>query len=142
MAYSFGVERQLPSDMVFEIMYAGQVGSRLNRRINPNQAHLPAFPGKPLNPRRPPAFGTMIDAINRAFSRYDSLQARLEKRFSNTLYFLAAYTWSRSSDTASNNPDNAAYAYAPERAEYRLSDFDQRQRFVFSSTWLLPFGKG
>lgn len=82
----------------------------------------------------------MIDAINRAFSNYDSLQARVERRFSKGLFFLGAYTWSRSSDTASNNPDTAANSHAPESAEYGLSDFDQRQRFVFSSSYVLPFG--
>ncbi|MBZ5653578.1 MAG: carboxypeptidase regulatory-like domain-containing protein [Acidobacteriia bacterium] len=132
-AYSFGVEHQLFGNTMFEVTYAGQTGRRLNRRLDLNQARLPAFAGEDLTSRRPfPKYGPFTDAINRAYSNYDSLQARVEHRFSKGLYLLGAYTWSRSSDTASYNGNTASNAHAPESAEYGLSDFDQRQRFVFS----------
>ncbi len=140
--WSLGVQRDLPRDIILEVLYAGSAGHKLNRRVDVNQATLPATPGDPLAPRRPyPSLGSVLQAQNTAWSNYHSLQARLEKRVSKSLYFLAVYTFSKSLDTSSNNPE-VPQDQRNQAAEYGLSGFDQRQRFVFSSSWVLPFGKG
>jgi len=69
-------------------------------------------------------------------SNYNSLQASLEKRFSKGLQFQLAYTWSKSFDYGSSfedilNPLDFARSYS-------LSQFDARNRFVFSYVWQLP----
>jgi hypothetical protein len=76
-------------------------------------------------------------------SRYNSLQASLNKRLSHGLSFLAAYTWSRFFDQNSSadlqnslippgiNPFDFRGMYAP-------SDNDAPQRFVFSYVYTLP----
>ena len=77
-------------------------------------------------------------------SNYNSLQVVLNKRLSQRLSFLAAYTWSRSFDENSSvdnqdmfippgiNPFNLRIMYGP-------SDNDAPQRFVFSYDYTLPF---
>ncbi len=78
-------------------------------------------------------------------SNYNSLQVTLNRRFSDGLQVLAAYTWSRDFDDTSNlensafngpgiNPFNRSSTYAP-------SANDAPQRFVVSYTYTLPFFK-
>ena len=70
----------------------------------------------------------------------------MEKRFSNNLSFLGAYTFGKSIDEqsqASLGFDNSTgvrseYNY---RWEKSRSDFDQTHRFVVSYTYDLPFGR-
>ena len=80
-------------------------------------------------------------------SNYNSLQVRLEKRYSHGLQFEAAYTFAHSLDNASsaslgsvNNGDFLDQRYPNQN--YGNSDFDVRQRFVFSYVYDLPFGRG
>jgi Carboxypeptidase regulatory-like domain len=78
-------------------------------------------------------------------SNYNSLQVVLNRRFSEGLQVLAAYTWSRYFDESSNyentasngpgiNPFNARDMYGP-------SANDAPQRFVVSYTYTLPIFK-
>jgi hypothetical protein len=146
--YSLSFQRELPGNMVAEVAYVGSAGRNLNRRVDINQARLPAFTGEPLAARRPyPNFGSIVMSKSIAISNYNALQMRLEKRFSSNLYFLAAYTFSKSLDTSSLAGDSTSgNAGTPqnsrdERAEYGLSAFDQRHRLTFSYVYQLPFGR-
>ncbi len=66
-------------------------------------------------------------------SSYNALNVELNKRFSNSIQFLASYTWAHSIDDSSDlqtllkPQDNLNF-----RAEKADSLFDQRHRFVFS----------
>ena len=80
-------------------------------------------------------------------SNYNSLQVRLEKRYSHGLQYEAAYTFAHALDNASsaslgsvNNGDFRDQTNP--NLEYGNADFDVRQRFVFSYTYDLPFGRG
>jgi len=140
--YSFGIQRELPGNFMIEAAYVGSVGHKLNIRVDINQARLPVTPNEPLAQRRPyPALGSIWTDKNIANSNYNSLQLRVEKRFSQNLYLLGVYTYSKSLDYGSLSVDSPQDRQNI-RAEYGLSDFDQRQRFVFSSIYQLPFGKG
>jgi len=56
---------------------------------------------------------------------------------------VGGYTFGKSIDTASGlNGTNQAQNVYDLKAERGLSDFDVRQRLVFSSNWQLPFGPG
>jgi hypothetical protein len=78
-------------------------------------------------------------------SRYDSMQLTLNRRFSNGLQVLAAYTWSRYFDQTASlensafnfpgiNPFSSATQWAP-------SVNDAPQRFVISYNYTLPIYK-
>jgi hypothetical protein len=67
---------------------------------------------------------------------YRSLQAALKRRFTKTVTFSAAYTWSRttttvSDDSAWTNIKNAHY-------DYGLATFDRTHYFVGTVVWDLP----
>jgi len=175
--WHLGFEYELPADTILEVSYAGSRGLKLFAFYNGNQAvpvlgtdSLPTAPRRPaqnndwpgasgpcdLNPANNyadagncnPALDVGIDTFrSNAFSNYDSLQVRLEKRYSHGLQYEAAYTWAHALDTASsaslgsvNNGDFQDQRFPNQN--YGNSDFDVRQRFVFSYVYDLPFGRG
>ncbi|MFY9528957.1 MAG: carboxypeptidase regulatory-like domain-containing protein [Candidatus Acidiferrales bacterium] len=84
-------------------------------------------------------FSSLFAQDTIANSSYNSLQVSAEKRFSQGLQFLAAYTWSKSIDEASSfenilNPLDFKRSRA-------LSLFNASQRFVLSYYWELPIPK-
>ena len=96
---------------------------------------------------RTPYFGfaQLFQAQDSVSSNYHSLQAKLDKRFSNGLSFLASYTWSHSIDGASvffGSGANGTTIFPQDnynlRAERGSSDFDIRQRLSWSFTYELP----
>lgn len=76
---------------------------------------------------------------NQAHSTYNGLSLALRRRLANEIEFSANYTLSKAIDDASdfNEQPQNPFALPEERA---LSANDQRQRFVFSGTFDLPFG--
>jgi hypothetical protein len=86
-----------------------------------------------------PVFGSIFAEDTIGNSNYNSLQASVEKRFSHGFQFQGAYTWSKSFDYGSSfedilDPLDFAKSYA-------LSQFDARNRLVFSYDWQLPVPK-
>ena len=81
-------------------------------------------------------------------STYNSLQAKIEKRFSSGLSFLATYTWAHSLDDASDAAGNFTaigdrnLALIPFIDEFTNSVFDVRNRVTFNGNYELPFGRG
>ena len=168
--WHLGLEYQLPADTVFEVSYAGSRGLKLFAFYNGNQAvpvlgtdSLPTAPRRPANDEAPgatgpctlanpqncnPALDTTIDTFrSNTQSNYDSLQVRLEKRYSHGLQYELAYTFAHALDNASsaslgsvNNGDFQDQRYPNQN--YGNADFDVRQRLVFSYLYDLPFGRG
>jgi hypothetical protein len=80
-------------------------------------------------------------------SNYQSVTAKLTRRLSAGLTLLAGYTFSKSIDDGSGIDPPGTESRQPQlgwcvKCERSLSTFDQRQRFVVSSLYQLPFGKG
>lgn len=121
-SWNFGIQRELPGNMVFEIAYVGTKGTRLNRRENTNTAE-PLGPravwgNLTNNPNVPDNIGNgrnqfrrlvpyavqngvivplsnVFETTSTAFSNYHGLQLRAEKRYSRGLTFITTYTWSK-----------------------------------------------
>ena len=78
-------------------------------------------------------------------SIYNSLQTQLQKRFTNGLSFLAAYTLSRvmsNSDEGFSVNTPTALNKFNQRAEWAVSSADQPQLLTMSGVYELPFGAG
>jgi hypothetical protein len=137
--YSFGVQHELPWEMTLETAYVGSKSTHANGRSDLNQA----VPGAaPLASRRPfPTFGSIYAVNDGDHANYNSLQTTLQKRASKNLFFLGAYTYSKSLDVQSSTAAVPQNAHDMD-AEYAPSDFNQKHRFTFSSNYLLPFGRG
>jgi hypothetical protein len=142
--FSVNLQRQLANNLVADVGFVGTRGDRLFRTINYNQ---PAPAAGAIQLRRPyPQFANMNAVASLAESEYNGFEARLEKRFSRGLSFLASYTLSKSMDDASGS-GGTADSGVPQNsqnvgAEWGPSVFDVRNRFVFSSIYELPFGAG
>jgi hypothetical protein len=77
-------------------------------------------------------------------SYFDSLQAQLRRRLTRGLQFSASYTWSHAIDNSPGTLDQQsdrvdAFNLAH---EYANSNLDIRHRFVFTTIYELPFGRG
>jgi hypothetical protein len=86
-----------------------------------------------------PVFGSIFAQDTVGSSNYNSLQVLLQKQMSNGLQFQAAYTFSKSIDSASSF--ESIVNYLDPRRSRSLSAFDARHRFVFSPYWELPIPK-
>ncbi len=156
---NLAIERQLPSNVLVRIAYAGSHGSHLKETIAFNVSPVGGGPPRlnallaPGNPTPPPVFATTNNGptqdaqdIN---SSYHSLQASVEKRMSHGLTILGSYTWSKSiddlpngggvadigADTVSARPWDDPLRHQFDRGP---SDFDHAHRFVASYVWQLP----
>ncbi len=152
--FSLGVQHEFASNWLLDVSYVGAAGRKEYRLVDLNQefAPVPFTPG-PLSPGLSSlvvqGFGvhTMQSSSN---SSYNSLQASVTKRFSHGLQFLASYTWSHSLDDYSGDPTGTSdVTVVPGNQapgflhNYASSDFDRRNRFVFSGIYDLPkFYKG
>ena len=149
--WNLGIQRAITNTMLLEVNYVGTRGVRLLSPIDINNGGpAPVASGAPAN-RQP--FGTALGLIETLLqegsSNYNGLQVKVEKKFSQGLYLLASYTYSKSLDNDSNGTDSAAAvpsvnAQNPNclACEYGPSTFDVPQRFVFSGVYELPFGRG
>lgn len=134
--WSFNIQRQLDRNTVVEVGYVGGKGSHLDISYQANQ---PLVPGAgAIQSRRPyPKFATIQFNTTEGYSNYHALQARAERRFSSGFTFLAAYTFSKAIGMFgdSQNPANLNDGKA-------VTDYDVPHRFVFSTVYDLPFGRG
>lgn len=147
--WNLGIQRMLPWNMVFTADYVGTKGTYLSMLRNANQPCINAdrtICPNSLDSSYPfPAYGAIEFRDNVANSSYNGLELTGEKRFSNGLGFRLAYTWSHSIDWAMEHlfggGSNSFLQNMYNPREWRgNSDFDVRQRFVFSYTYELPFG--
>lgn len=144
--WNLTVQRELARDLVLEVGYVANKGTKLTELVFYN-VPLPE-PG-PINPRRPfPQWGAALSLDSFVTSSYQSLQMKVQKRFSRGLSFLASYTYSKSIDISSErgSGDRAGIEGGNQRdlkGYFRgLSGFDVRNRFVLSYVYELPFGPG
>ncbi|MGA2987004.1 MAG: carboxypeptidase regulatory-like domain-containing protein [Terriglobia bacterium] len=139
--WSLSYEHALTPNTVLSLSYTGSDGHKLPRRSLQNQG-VPNLPGERLGYHPQPGSNQFVRATD-VNSNYNALVARLERRFSGGLSFVAGYTYAKSLDAASglDGTDQPQDNYNM-RAEYGLSDFDMRQRVTFSGVWQLPFGPG
>ena len=137
--WNLTMEHELFTDLLTTITYVGNKGTRNMYTSNINQA----YPGPgAVAARRPfPAWPDITTMFMDGLSNYNSLQAKLQKRFSRGVSFLTGYTWSKSIDNAKGEA-GAPMIVRNLKADRARSDWDINHRFIFSGTLELPFGPG
>jgi hypothetical protein len=154
MNYSFSMQRALSNNLAATISYVGNVSRHLSLDGGPNTVRGLFAPGTNTQQYAPfpdlgistPSTPSQIHYVG--VSTYNSLQAKIEKRYSHGLSFLTTYTWAHAMDDASDAAGNFSgintrnLALIPFIDEYTNSVFDIRHRFTFNGNYELPFGKG
>ncbi len=155
--WQLSIQRELTPNMLLDVAYVGNHAVKLILLADLNQARpftaaeaaLPAAQRPSLDSRRPiRGFKSISAVLPAAFSNYNALQVKFERRFSGGLYILNSFTWSKAIDNVSQaleepagntgNPQNL-YDLAADRA---LSAYDQPFNNTTSVVWELPIGKG
>jgi len=149
MNYSFGMQQALSPSLVASISYVGNVTRHMELYSAPNTAPGLWRPGTNTNPFNPfPDLGGVGQEHFAGVSTYNSLQTKLEKRYSHGLSFLATYTWSHALDDASDAGGlftaigTRNQMLIPFIDELTNSVFDIRSRFTINGNYELPFSKG
>ena len=144
--WTLSAQRSISNSVVFEAAYIGSQSHKTRREGSIN-VPIPG-PGSASNNRPFPQFGFIQYPDNECNANYNALQFRLEKRLSQGLTLLSAFTYSKSIDNSSgvragsgdilqmNNPYNIG------EGERGRSGFDAKLRWVSSGFYQLPFGRG
>ncbi len=177
LQWNLDLQRQFPWSVVADLGYSGSRGVHLTgtfdyNALDPKYMALgTGLTTQVTNPFQPfvsigalskatvaqrqlllpfPQFLSIVD-LNKPWgsSTYHSLQAKLVKRMTNGVSFLASYTWSKliSNVNAQNAPigatDNRGVQnYYNLRAERAVSELDQTHNLVANAVVELPIGKG
>ncbi len=154
--YNFGIQYEFVRDWLLDVAYVGNKGTKLNGFRNLNQRAVIDNPnGSQSAGARPyPAFGDIQWMENRVLSSYNSMQTRLEKRFSGGLSSLFSYTWGKALTEAPDHISTSGGGAGLDTGTFRepqnpnnlkadrgLAEFDVKHRFVASYIYELPFGR-
>ena len=147
------VQRQATQNLLISIGYVGSYSDRLDVTGLWNTAMTPG-PGTAaqVQARRPFPWwpSTNFMGTSTGTTSYNGLEAKLERRFSNGLYYLVSYTWSKSIDSASSgwfDAENGAGGGGPQdyyhpNLSRAVSAYDIPHYLSMSGVYELPFGRG
>lgn len=140
--WNFTVQHEPIPNLLVEVGYVGNRSVRQPNRWDAN----PAAPYDPANPksiqerRRYQNVGFVSGNTSRAWSNFNALNVRVERRYAGGLSLLGVYSWSKAMAIRPHDNwtvmdiDNIRLNYGP------VNDF--RHRAVVSYLWELPFGRG
>ena len=151
--WSFGIQQNIGLGTILDVAYIGNV-SRHGMQIRDLNAtpygtnFLPANVDKTLSGNLPlpsnflrpyVGFGSIQYMEFASNSNYNALQTQLSKRFSSTLTFSLAYTWSKVLDVADTplSPVNPVVDF--NSRNYGPAVFDRRHNLSLSFVYPLPF---
>jgi hypothetical protein len=153
--YNLSVQRELAPNLTAEVNYVGSTSHGLTALEDVNPYVLGTYnrilnltPGNTTCSEDVGlcSFATVPEFKNVANANYNSLEASLTKVVSDskigTTYFTLGFTYAHSLDDASGfrNRNGQVPAYNLTQF-YASSDFDIRDRIVFSGGWDLPFDR-
>jgi hypothetical protein len=146
--YSFGIQHQLPQQVVLNVSYVGSHGTNLSFPHDINQIPESKLSQNDVPSGRPyPQFEGIGGDTYNGISNYNSLQVAAERRLASGWSFSANYTWSHFLNDQDSSgwgghggTQNYQNGYDP-HANYGPSNFDIRHSFKTSVVYQLPFGR-
>ena len=155
--WNLGIQKQLGGNMLAEVAYVGNVGHKLSSTRNASLNMIPLTNGR--GPARqdqrlrpfPQFSDVLLAGPPWGNSNFNSLNLKLEKRYSNGLNFMMNYTWSKFLDDQESQQEigggagdyGSGYTHTElRRLDKSLSGNDIRHRYIGSAVYDLPFGHG
>lgn len=142
--YNFGLQQELPGEILLDMNYVGSVSRRLDVTDVLNVAQTPG-PGDPVAREPFPYMGNPWFQQSIGNSSFNALEVSVNKRATRNLAFLVSYTFSKSMDDGCSGDIGAACSIQNvynRSADRSVSSFDLPQVFSASFTGTSPFGKG
>jgi hypothetical protein len=147
--WQVSIQQNLGWKTLLEVAFAGSKGTHLYEFRNINEIPASSNPSANYGAERlrPYLNNDLTYWCACDSSTYSALQTKLEKRLSNGLSFLTAFTYGKSIDEQSqaslgfHNGGSFRDNNNPEW-EKGPSDYDQKYRFVNSLSYTLPIGEG
>lgn len=138
------LQQQFLREWLVDLAYVGSHNTRNDMTLDANAAITPSTDPSTINARRKwPFYGSdTMFGTDLGLSNYNALQLKINRRFSNGLQMLIAYTWAKTMDNGedgwfSGHPQNSYDL----NANYGISDADRRQILSTEAIYQLPFGK-
>ncbi len=144
--YNVNVQQQLGRNYLLELAYVGSKGRQLPLKGDPNAAPATVGVSSPTNIRPffsvAPLLGDLGQLQSVGTLDYNSLQVKLQRRFSNGFSFLNAYTYGSAIDLTSDN-DGSVTLTNPYSLAYNRgpADYDIKHTLSSNVIYALPFGK-
>lgn len=156
MQWNVNVQREILPNTSITIGYVGSRGENLLHQvdINPVTPRVingvtvygvpnPTRPGIISNPRENPAYAGLTYNKADSWSKYNSLQTSLNRRFSQGVQAQVSYTLSKCTDISSGSfgGEGGTSLSNPYDPNYDIGPcyFDRRHNFRGSAIWALPF---
>jgi hypothetical protein len=147
-SYQLSVQRQLARGTSLDVGYVGNYGVHEEIVQDYNEAVPNAAGGTlSLQARRPiQTYGTIQESFNEGPSRYNALEAKLERRYADGIYIANSFTWSHAQDVAAanqelDNNDSPVVDRYNMMASYTRSAYDRPLNDSLAVVVDLPFGK-
>ncbi|MBA2501297.1 MAG: TonB-dependent receptor [Pyrinomonadaceae bacterium] len=148
-SFHVSVQHEIARNLLVDVAYVGNRSNNLIVLADYNQAR-PNAAGEntPLQQRRPlPAFSFIQAAFPGGEAQYDALQIKLERRFTDGLYLLNSFTYSRALDNAAGHlesfgGDNSRANFFDLAGEWGRSSYDVPVINTTSFVFDVPFGRG
>jgi hypothetical protein len=146
--WNFEVQRQMTKDLLLSVAY---VGSRSDRLPVTGLFNVSPVPGLGAAGVPYPWATTEFMEESIGGSRYNALQAKLEKRYSSGLQFLLSYSWSKILENggsgvfgSENGPGGSSAVQNLNNlsSNWGVAAYDIPQYFSAAITYDLPIGKG
>jgi outer membrane receptor protein involved in Fe transport len=157
--WSAGIQRELPTGMLFDMAYVGTKGTRLYASEDGNplvtaelRGPVPANAATTLRQLRlDPLQGSRLIRTNGGSSTYHSAQFELKRRFEKGFSFTTAYTFSKVIDNGSEiftyggtsalQNNSVPSFFGGLQIDRAVGFFDRTHRLVFTYVYELPFMK-
>jgi hypothetical protein len=144
--WTFGLQRVLPQQLLFDLAYVGSESHHLFIRDDVN---LRQQDGKRLHPE----FGPRVIRSSNGNSVYHALQVQIERRFIEHFYINGSYTWSRCLDSTSEsllvntnsqtqNLTSIPASLGGLKLDRGLSDNNRSHRLTVAYIWDIPSPRG
>ena len=141
-SYNFGVQHELPSAVILDVGYVGNIGRHFTFTRNLNQLPVGTRLSPPNSTINVNALRSYLGYANILLrdgsdnSNYNSLQVSVSRRLKSGLSFGVNYTYSKTIDTIGGGTPQDSYR---PKLEVALSDIHREQILNFNYIYTVPF---